>query len=109
VGEPTTTTPTPAPAAAPPKEIMDALSVLIGTGTARATRVGVVFLVGLLSRAGVPAGFSGPYVDTLVQGLVTAGLAGVGKWGRSGFTVPAFVPKIGGAKVRGFLPSWFPL
>jgi hypothetical protein len=107
--EPTPGTPAPTAAPDPPKEVMDALSAIIGTGTARATRVGIVFLMGLASRAGIPAAMSGPVVDTVVQGVVTAALAGIGKWGRSGWTFPAKVPLVGGVRVNGFIPSWFPI
>lgn len=109
--EPTSAGPAPAvDATAPPKEVLDALSGVVGAGKARAVRVGVAFAMAALAHnhLPIPAAWSGPIVDQVVTGAVTALVAGLGKTlrdhsitlGPKTWQLPWWIPK---------LPGWFPI
>ncbi len=94
---------------APPKEVVDALSTLIGAGVARTIRVVMAGVVNVAAHAGLGIGIAGnPLVAIIVESAVTGAIHGVGKVARDGkfqlgtkvWTFPGWVPR---------LPGWFPI
>lgn len=90
---------------APPREVVDALSTLIGAGKARAARVAISFVASTLARSGLGISVAGnPALGLLVDAAVTGAISGFAKGWRDGRAfgrdLPRWIPR---------LPGWIPL